>query len=255
MTVMTVNFGKPIKTHNYLERVVTLLFLLWTTTTTITVSLLTGSVGWYWFLNVVSHQVKLSASHSRIWRRLWKYSRLVLAGMHHQSKLDPRKTSASLCWMGREFLANVKNIWKDLRNINIKQWAELSVCWTGWTGWLVLCVFNIYVVLPIITTSFSFFRTNIFSGCSRCSFMVGCVLIEKGNPTGVKTSGGGEVGEGASYTQPAILLQPSLSYSNTLILQTLGLLASYNVQCSPRPDSAVPWHQDWQYTIYFESDC
>ena len=145
MTVMTVNFGKPIKTHNYLERVVTLLFLLWTTTTTITVSLLTGSVGWYWFLNVVS-QVKLSASHSRIWRRLWKYSRLVLAGMHHQSKLDPRKTNASLCWMGREFLANVKNIWKDLRNINIKQWAELSVCWTGWTGWLVLCVFNIYVV-------------------------------------------------------------------------------------------------------------
>ena len=122
------NVLKPIKTHNYLERVVTLLFLLWTTTTTITVSLLTGSVGWYWFLNVVSHQVKLSASHSRIWRRLWKYSRLVLAGMHHQSKLDPRKTSASLCWMGREFLANVKNIWKDLRNINIKQWAELSVC-------------------------------------------------------------------------------------------------------------------------------
>ena len=73
--------------------------------------------------------------------------------------------------MGEEFLANVKNIWKDLTNIN-----------TELVDWLVLCVFNIYVgaaVLPIITTSFSFFRTNIFSGCSRCSFMVDCVLIER----------------------------------------------------------------------------
>ena len=147
-------------------------------------------------------QVKLSASPSGIWRRLWKYSRLVLAGMHHQSKLDPRKTSASLCWMGREFLANVKNIWKDLTNTN----REQELCSFGLVGagldWLVLCVFNIYVVLPIITTSFSFFRTNIFSGCSRCSFMVDCVLIERepywGKDKWWRGGGGGR----ASHTRP-----------------------------------------------------
>ena len=124
MTVMTANFGKPIKTNNYLKRVVMFLFysepqpleLQW---------------GW-WYIVVLTGIDFLMLYHKSNYQHLilgyedvslWKYSRLVLAGMHHQSKLDPRKTSASLCWMGREFLASVKNIWKDLTNINSEQWA------------------------------------------------------------------------------------------------------------------------------------
>ena len=140
MTVMTVNFGKPIKTYNYLERCGYIFAFIPHHNHVNYGVATTGTVDWYWFLDVLS-QVKLSASHSRIWRRLWKYSRLVLAGMHHQSKLDPRKTSASLCWMGREFLANVKNIWKDLANIN-------SVGRTGVGGGELArcCVFSIFTL-------------------------------------------------------------------------------------------------------------
>ena len=151
---------------------------------------------------ISSQTINISRSSLR------KYSRLVLAGIHHQDN----KCIPLLCW--ETFLLNVKivdkfgNFGNLLKIINQNQNIDVDIFRRGWDG--VLCVFNIYGVRPIITTSFSFFRTNIFSGCSRCSFMVDCVLIERepywGKDKWWRGGGGGSIIELAGHTVTTITI-------------------------------------------------